>query len=69
LNEGCLLNSVKDLSALEILDISGKKVKTMKFNIGDNQTFVDLSGFSKGVFIMQIQFQDLSYERLKLLNY
>jgi hypothetical protein len=64
-----VLNSAKTLKSIEVLDLSGKKVRTMVFSAGETQASIDMNDLAKGLFIAQVEFQDRSQVRLKLVNH
>ena len=54
-----------EINSLKVFDISGRLVKTIKV-MTDNLS-IDLGGLGKGMFLIQMQYKDLTIEVKKVM--
>ena len=62
----CTLNNTKDVRYVDVFDLNGRRLKTLKNN-GENSITLDLSAFNSGVYLMAVYNRYFKKKTFKLL--
>ncbi|PIF45679.1 putative secreted protein (Por secretion system target) [Chryseobacterium sp. 52] len=61
------LKTVKPVKEIEIYSIDGRKIQVLRYS-GTRDTKIDFSTYTKGMYILNLRFEDKSLETLKILK-